>query len=397
MTTNSTYPVVLIPDLIVQLAAELPPIAPQPQLPAEPVSQLGPKPIEPAAITIPLPTGQFSKKSPEKIAKVPLFLGGLSIIAAPAIAAAFTRNNLIPLVVFVLAVFLVGLYCYQSHKSFRKRHDDYVREQKAHQQQQNHLYLQQVDAVNRQNQERQQSYKREMEQWTQDALQEKRRYRQWKHEVETNKDAHQVQIRKSHSSKKVIAHRRDLCQQILSKCVIPHDGNKSKATRGRSEQGFERHLKRHFGNKIFTKLEVQNPIYSDGFHYTPDFAYIDITYHLYIDIEIDEPYDLDSRQPKHFLGLETEQVRDKHFVVDRRWVVIRFSEEQVECWPESCCKTIAALLAEITADKSCLYPFANIPKLERMQRWTEHEARRKAESDYRNTYRKQLPRRRSQQ
>jgi hypothetical protein len=90
--------------------------------------------------------------------------------------------------------------------------------------------------------------------------------------------------------------------------------------------------------------------------YTADFAYIEPAMNLHIDIEVDEPYDYTSRQPRHYIGLETEKKRNRFFT-DRLWIVIRFSEEQVVRWPDSCFDTLRPRRAKILGSSSPLTKF----------------------------------------
>lgn len=130
---------------------------------------------------------------------------------------------------------------------------------------------------------------------------------------------------------------------------------------------------------------MQNPKYSEDYPYTPDFAYIDALLDLHIDIEIDEPYAAKKREPTHFIGLESQRTRDKHFQ-QRGWIVIRFSEEQVVRWPDSCCKTVAESIANITNTPLILKQFDGVADLKPMQQWTEHEALEMAKNSYREQY-----------
>jgi hypothetical protein len=167
--------------------------------------------------------------------------------------------------------------------------------------------------------------------------------------------------------------------------TTPHDGHGSRATQGRSEASFGQRLNHYFPSKIYKQLKVQNPEYRERFHYTPDFAYIDAFLNLYIDIEIDEPYDFKTNKPTHFVSSATQRARNKHFQ-QRGWLVIRFSEEQVVRWPDSCCKTVAETIAEVTNAPLILKQFDGVVDLKPMPQWTEHEASEMAKNSYREQY-----------
>ena len=171
--------------------------------------------------------------------------------------------------------------------------------------------------------------------------------------------------------------------KVLSR-TKPHDGNSSKAYQGGSEAQFSNYLLKYFGKNIYTKLTVNIP----NFHhpYSPDFCYIDSKINLYIDIEIDEPYSYkdDNLKPIHYIGAD--EKRDRFFL-QRGWIVIRFSEEQIVKYPESCCKTVAKTIDDLLSDDALLKQFADIPSLAKRRQWTYSEAEKMAQSDYRKAYR----------
>ncbi|MBW4524892.1 MAG: DUF559 domain-containing protein [Phormidium tanganyikae FI6-MK23] len=155
-------------------------------------------------------------------------------------------------------------------------------------------------------------------------------------------------------------------------------GTHHKAPRGRSESQFERDLWRCFPGKIHTgllvkRLELNQP-------YVPDFAYLDRE--IAIDIEVDEPYTYDTRQPIHFLDCPKDRSRNQFFI-DHGWIVIRFSEAQVIKSPASCCKAIASTIALISSDNTIMSAFRNIPTLKPDRRWTTEQAQQLAAKNYR--------------
>ena len=199
------------------------------------------------------------------------------------------------------------------------------------------------------------------------------------------KRQYEVEVRAAGSPEKLAEFQYKLLLDILRR-TVPHDDNGSGARSGAAEARFGDHLERYFPDKIQTGLKVQNPSYSEGYHYTPDFAYIDRHLNLYIDIEIDEPYNAKG-EPIHFVGLKKQQTRDEHFL-SRGWIVIRFSEEQVVRWPQTCCKNITKTIAQVMEDSSMLNQFANVPDLQPMPQWTESEAIQMAATGYRDRYRR---------
>jgi very-short-patch-repair endonuclease len=171
-------------------------------------------------------------------------------------------------------------------------------------------------------------------------------------------------------------------QSILQQ-TLPPLGVHMKAPRGHSEKQFEHDLWRYFPGKIQTGLMVRNIECQQP--YVPDFAYIDPALNLHIDIEIDEPYTYDTRQPIHYLGSKKDQQRNQYFL-DQGWLIIRFSEEQVVRSPASCCKAIASAIATLLGDSTMLNPFRQVPTLKPQKRWTQAEAQSMAEQSKREKY-----------
>lgn len=69
----------------------------------------------------------------------------------------------------------------------------------------------------------------------------------------------------------------------------------------------------------------------------------------------------------HFVEAEKDSKRN-NFFINKGWLVIRFSEEQVVRHPHSCCKTVAQAIALVLGDTSVLNQFANTLDLQPMRR-----------------------------
>ena len=84
--------------------------------------------------------------------------------------------------------------------------------------------------------------------------------------------------------------------------------------------------------------------------YEPDIVLFDKNLNLYIDIEIDEPYDGYYRYPTHCINIEEEikqdNIRDLFFT-ESGWIVIRFTEKQVHCQADECINVIKNVLNSI--------------------------------------------------
>lgn len=78
--------------------------------------------------------------------------------------------------------------------------------------------------------------------------------------------------------------------------------------------------------------------------YEPDIVLIDRQFNLYVDIEIDEPYDGYYRFPTH--EIEKDDIRDLFFT-ESGWVVIRFTERQVHTQEAQCIAYIKDVLNSI--------------------------------------------------
>ncbi|MEG4496646.1 hypothetical protein QUB05_04550 [Microcoleus sp. F10-C6] len=192
---------------------------------------------------------------------------------------------------------------------------------------------------------------------------------------------HELAVQATRTPEMMAEYRQQLLKQIFSR-TVPNDGNNSSAQRGQSEASFERYLKKYFPGKINTGLSLSIPNFD--YPYTADFAYIDATINLYIDIEIDEPYGYKSGEPTHYRGAWKDEKRNKFFAA-RYWVIIRFAEEQVVKCPSSCCKVVASIISEITCEKipSC---FTDVPDLQPVNQWTKSEAEQMAAENARDKY-----------
>jgi hypothetical protein len=192
------------------------------------------------------------------------------------------------------------------------------------------------------------------------------------------------QVKKARTPDKVAKYRKEKIQRLLLE--TQRTDTTSDARKGRSEPSFQEYLKRYFPNKIETQKGFNIPNYQ--YPYTPDFIYVDSSLNLYIDIEIDEPYFLNKSgqfEPYHYLYSKKDKDRNQFFL-EKNWIVIRFAEEQVVHQPESCCRVIAETIAELLKDDSILYRFDNISPLNPIEIWTEAEASKMADSQYRDQY-----------
>jgi hypothetical protein len=181
-----------------------------------------------------------------------------------------------------------------------------------------------------------------------------------------------------------VKYRTEKLKQLLSGTKSP-DAENQISKQGALEQAFYEKLNSYFPEKIQLEKGLLKP---NGFVYTPDFIYFDPQSNLHIDIEVDEPYTPKTGHPKkpiHYLESESDHKRNQFFL-DKTWLVIRFAEEQVKRYPDSCCKVIAQTIAKLLDDDSILAPFQDVAELEPVRRWTRQEAEEMADIRYRSSY-----------
>lgn len=125
---------------------------------------------------------------------------------------------------------------------------------------------------------------------------------------------------------------------------LPREGRTNQ--KGYKENDFFNKLKQQI-----TDIELTNNVHMviPNFNkpYEPDIVLFDKKLNLYIDVEIDEPYDGYYRYPTHYINPEDEvkqdNVRDLFFT-ESGWIVIRFTEKQVHCEAYDCIDYIKNVL-----------------------------------------------------
>ena len=114
--------------------------------------------------------------------------------------------------------------------------------------------------------------------------------------------------------------------------------------KGITEPYFFSLLKLYFKDKIFDDYVIVVDEF-EGIPYRPDFVYYDETTNLLIDIEIDEPYELNDKNPIH-CDFSEESQRNSFFL-SHNWFVIRFAEEQIVKYPYECLLILYNFIADI--------------------------------------------------
>jgi hypothetical protein len=366
----NSYPLIKYPSRIEKVWSEQPPTLESPKQPPKPVLRLPPKPIEP---------GTFSLQAPNRLPLLGLGIAECCVVICGAILGNITNNSSLSTTAFIVGTLLVVLVGWSQHISYPSRKDK---------------YRQQLEQHNK----RAANYPAAVSQWELESSRIQEIYegelRTWQQEVEKVRLEHERNIqacrtpeaiqswRESESRRRV----QSLNPAPLSIGQIAEGSQEDK--RGYAEypnsSRFPALIREYFGHSnihILRKMSL----------YTPDFALIDTTNKIYIDVEIDEPY-----TPRQYPNCDSElilthcvnadNVRNKCFI-DADWFVIRFSEKQVLLYPEGCCKVIAKLLSECTGNTSVLNQFSHIPDLQPETQWTREEAITKARNQERLNYR----------
>ena len=144
--------------------------------------------------------------------------------------------------------------------------------------------------------------------------------------------------------------------------------------KGRYESMFNSTLKSAFNDKIKDDVEFELP---NGLGFVPDFAYIDTTTGLCIDIEIDEPYSLPQKKAIHCIG--DDDYRNNYFL-QKGWFIIRFAEIQVAQSSNECVQYIENVINHIYTGVPIINNLHLVPQ------WTHKDSYILGLRDFRDTY-----------
>ncbi len=205
--------------------------------------------------------------------------------------------------------------------------------------------------------------------------------KQYEKQLQAYKKLQTARIKQQQQYNKIITSYRKKLQASLNQTLLPK--GYSAAQKGASELQFKRYLDNYFKGSIHQGLEL--PIPHSDLSYSADFTYVDKFLNLYIDIEIDEPYYYKTQEPTHCDDQDKDKNRNAFFL-ENNWIVIRFAEEQVICYPNRCCKVIAKVVAKITGDWEIVNKFKEVPELPPVKQWSRREAKRMAKTKYRDKY-----------
>lgn len=126
---------------------------------------------------------------------------------------------------------------------------------------------------------------------------------------------------------------------------------------------------------------VSLPIKRRNYGYKPDIAILWKSMGIAIDVEIDEPYDIKSREPIHCADDEKDYIRNAYFL-ENGWFVIRIAEEQVIKNVDDVCGYVFSVISVFAKDKR----FARDCSINPVKRWSKEEAQKMAEDGFREKY-----------
>lgn len=162
---------------------------------------------------------------------------------------------------------------------------------------------------------------------------------------------------------------------------LPRTGRSNQ--KGFKENDFFNQLKQHI-----TDIELTNNVHMviPNFNkpYEPDIVLFDRSLNLYIDIEIDEPYDGYYRFPTHYINPEDEVKQDNIrdlFFTESGWIVMRFTEKQVHCQTHECIDFIKNVLYSLYNEM-----FTTDAKCERENQWDYNQCIQWQKIYYREKY-----------
>jgi very-short-patch-repair endonuclease len=188
---------------------------------------------------------------------------------------------------------------------------------------------------------------------------------------------------KSQSTLTIKNYRINLIDKLLLDATKPFslDENSESKKKGKSEDVFLKTLKKIFKRNIYNDLII--PIQNTDKSYSPDFIYWDKEINLLIDIELDEPYDLNTGTPIHYFGKDD---RRNEFFLSNGWFIIRFSEEQIIKEPEYCCDFIEKFIDSVQNHFEFSNKIYSNTKITKRKIWTKEEAYKLAYQRIREHY-----------
>lgn len=127
---------------------------------------------------------------------------------------------------------------------------------------------------------------------------------------------------------------------------------------------------------------VALPVINRPYSFVPGIALYIKPCNLYVNVEIDTPYDLIHRRSTHYVG-RTDLLRNLYFV-ESGWMVCHFAERQVVEQPSEVVAALHRLLAHLSNEESLIQKEED--NLQKLPRWTFKEAELMEQRHERETY-----------
>lgn len=190
--------------------------------------------------------------------------------------------------------------------------------------------------------------------------------------------------RNSSNQEWVFNKKKEKILSILKNSTVPIYSNDNQKI-GKYEVYFYNILKNKFGDKIMRNSAID--FFKSGRAYTPDIIYADIKNNIFIDIEIDEPYSFENKEPIHYFqnSVHCDEDRDKYFL-ENYWIVIRFSEMQIVENYSECINTIELVLKGIEEQYIVNKDKLLNNRIQIHSCWNYFDAKKMASQNFRNKY-----------
>ncbi|MBD2019239.1 hypothetical protein H6F43_03460 [Leptolyngbya sp. FACHB-36] len=330
-----SYPIVLVPNSLKRILEQKPPL-PELVLPSRPIQPKKPEAPKKPEFNLPKAPNRFSQTGP--------------------LALAAMIGSAIPVVGQFLAGMAIVTAIYDAICGYMKRRLKYNEDLRVYE-----------DLLSK--------WQKDIEIWYQT---EEQKLQEWKMQCE------QINVAWEIKRMKLMEKHKKECEARLSpegrlrwisdtiKEEIDADLKPSSARAGKRDKVLFEKLKSTFPE---LKIDWQKglELSSGQYPYTPDVIVHDPITHIWIDVEIDEPWFKEDgiKKPSHYLGKDD---RRNDFFLQCGWIVIRFAEEQVAQSPSSCLRVIAQELDKFRGQKEFSARLSDFSGPAEIPIWTEDNA-----------------------
>lgn len=167
-------------------------------------------------------------------------------------------------------------------------------------------------------------------------------------------------------------------QQFNKQITMPSFEHTDKIKHNPAEKKFARLIEKSF--KIKAHLDAY--LSTLGTIWYPDILLMIYGKNIVLDIEIDEPYVWNTKQPIHY-DTSDDNLRDQ-MLTDNGWIVIRFTERQIKSQPVECIRFIASTIRSYLNFDTM--PDANNYSINIQNKWSYSQAQFFAKCNYRMKY-----------